>query len=89
MHSLRLIFWIITLFNVFAFILTGLDKYKSKHNRRRISEKMFFTVAVLGGSAGILAGMYFFRHKTRHTSFVWGIPIILMLQIAIIYYILA
>ena len=89
MDSSKLILWTITLFNILAFILIGLDKYKSKHNRWRISEKTFFTVAALGGSVGVLVGMYFFRHKTHHASFVWGIPIILMLQIAVIYYIFA
>jgi uncharacterized membrane protein YsdA (DUF1294 family) len=89
MYSSKLILWIITLFNILAFILIGLDKYKSKHNRWRISEKTFFTVAALGGSVGVLVGMYIFRHKTRHASFVWGIPIILMLQIAVIHYIFA
>jgi uncharacterized membrane protein YsdA (DUF1294 family) len=86
MDSSKLILWTITLLNTLAFILIGLDKYKSKHNRWRISEKTFFTIAALGGSLGVLVGMYFFRHKTRHISFVWGIPIILILQIAVIYY---
>lgn len=85
-----LILLTITLINILAFTLIGIDKYKSRHNRWRIREKTFFTVAALGGSVGIMVGMYFFRHKTRHTSFVWGIPIILILQVAMIcYYIFA
>jgi uncharacterized membrane protein YsdA (DUF1294 family) len=87
MEFFKLIFWTITLVNVLAFILIGIDKYKSRHNLWRISEKTFFTVSVFGGSVGVLIGMYFFRHKTRHPSFVWGIPIILILQIAAFYYI--
>ncbi|NLZ54446.1 MAG: DUF1294 domain-containing protein [Thermoanaerobacteraceae bacterium] len=87
MVSLKLIVGTIALINVLAFILIGIDKYKSKRNRWRISEKTFFTVSVFGGSAGVLIGMYFFRHKTRHLNFVWGIPTILILQVAVIYYI--
>lgn len=89
MDSFKFIFWTIALLNALAFILIGNDKYKSRHNQWRIREKTFFIVSAFGGSVGVLVGMYFFRHKTRHASFVWGIPIILMLQIAVIYYIFA
>jgi len=80
LHKYSIIF-IITL-NLFSFILTGIDKYKSKHHKWRIKEKTLFTLAALGGSIGILTGMYVFRHKTKHMSFVFGIPTILALQIS-------
>jgi len=88
MNTSKLIFWAILLLNSLAFILMGIDKYKSQHNMWRISEKSLFIISVLGGSVGVLMGMYYFRHKTRHPSFVWGIPAILIFQAAIIYYIL-
>ncbi|HHY41581.1 MAG TPA: DUF1294 domain-containing protein [Thermoanaerobacterales bacterium] len=88
MDSFKPFLCIVTLINAFAFILMGIDKYKSKHNLWRISEKTLFTVSILGGAAGVLIGMYFFRHKTKHISFIWGIPIILILQVAAVYYIL-
>jgi uncharacterized membrane protein YsdA (DUF1294 family) len=87
MDSFKFIFWTIALLNALAFILIGNDKYKSRHNQWRISEKSFFVISTLGGSIGVLMGMYFFRHKTRHPNFVWGIPIILILQVAAICYI--
>ena len=68
MHSSMLILLTITLINILAFTLIGIDKYKSRHNRWRIREKTFFTVAALGGSVDN-GGYVFFRHKTRHTSF--------------------
>ncbi|MDD4569237.1 MAG: DUF1294 domain-containing protein [Tepidanaerobacteraceae bacterium] len=89
MHSFKLILWLLVLYNILAFILIGIDKYKSKHNQWRIREKTFFVIAAFGGCLGVLIGMYFFRHKTRHTNFVLGIPIILILQIAVIYYFFA
>ena len=55
---------------------------RAKMHRWRISERMLFLVSILGGSIGTWAGMYVFRHKTRHWYFVIGMPLILILQIA-------
>lgn len=83
MNTYKLISLLIVLLNIVAFAITGLDKSKAKRHGWRISEKTFLIVAVLGGSLGVLFGMYYFRHKTRHGIFVVGIPIILLLQIAL------
>lgn len=71
------------LLNAAAFLLMRIDKEKARRHRWRIPEATLFTLAALGGSPGILAGMYAFRHKTRHRSFTWGIPAILALQIGL------
>lgn len=65
-----------------AFVLMGADKSKARRGERRIPEKVLFLTAFLGGSPGAIAGMYFFRHKTRHWHFVVGMPLILLLQLA-------
>ncbi|MDO4298693.1 MAG: DUF1294 domain-containing protein [Lachnospiraceae bacterium] len=70
--------------NVIGFLMMGIDKLKAKRRRYRIPERTLFTTAILGGSIGILIGMYVFRHKTRHLSFVLGIPVILVLQLLFI-----
>lgn len=67
--------------NGIGFMIMGIDKQKARKKRWRIPEKTFFIVSLLGGSAGTWAGMYAFRHKTRHWYFVIGIPLILLLQI--------
>ena len=67
--------------NAAGFLLMGMDKWKAKHKKWRIAEKTFFMVSILGGSLGTWAGMYAFRHKTRHWYFVVGMPLILGLQI--------
>lgn len=69
--------------NFFGFILMGVDKRKAKKREWRISESSFFVVALLGGSLGSIIGMYAFHHKTRHWYFVYGMPAILVLQVAI------
>ncbi len=68
--------------NLVGFLIMGEDKRSAKMHRWRISERMLFLVSILGGSIGTWAGMYVFRHKTRHWYFVMGMPLILILQIA-------
>lgn len=71
--------------NIIAFIVYGIDKWKAKRNRWRISEKMLLFLAIIGGSVGALAGMYIFHHKTLHKKFVLGVPLILVIQVMILY----
>lgn len=68
--------------NIVGLILMGADKKKAKVGAWRIPEKVFFIVSIIGGSLGTWAGMYIFRHKTKHWYFVIFIPLILALQIA-------
>lgn len=67
--------------NAIAFLLMLADKRKAKKKQWRIPEKVLFGSAIIGGSIGAILGMYTFRHKTKHTSFVVGMPIILVLQV--------
>ena len=77
-----LAFWVL-FWSILDYILMGVDKWKAKRERWRVPEKTFFLVAVLGGSLGAILGMYAFHHKTRHWSFKWGLPAILLAQIAL------
>lgn len=67
--------------NLTAFALMGIDKYKAIHRKWRIPEKTLFLSAVFGGSIGAILGMYTFRHKTKHATFIYGMPAILIAQI--------
>ncbi|MBQ9662657.1 MAG: DUF1294 domain-containing protein [Oscillospiraceae bacterium] len=51
--------------------------------KRRIPEKTLFVTAAIGGSIGAIIGMWTFRHKTQHWYFVYGMPVILLLQMLI------
>lgn len=59
------------------------DKRRAQKNKWRIKERTLFLIAIAGGSAGCLAGMYLFRHKTKHWYFVLGMPFILVFQIGL------
>lgn len=79
--------WLVFI-NLTTFLVFGLDKWKARRKERRASvrrvpEKTLFLLAILGGSAGALLGMRVWHHKTLHRSFRIGIPLILILQIAI------
>lgn len=67
--------------NLFGLIIMGVDKSRAKRRKWRIPEATLFLVAIIGGSIGSIAGMYLFRHKTKHWYFVVGMPVILVLQI--------
>lgn len=69
-----------SLINIAGFISMGMDKYKARHHLYRIPEKNLFFIAILGGSIGSYMGMHLFRHKTKHKSFVLGIPLIFVLE---------
>lgn len=70
--------------NIFAIYIMRSDKNKSRQSIYRIPERVFFIVAALGGSIGVLFGMYHYRHKTRKLNFKLGIPAILIVQIFIV-----
>lgn len=74
--------------NIASFFLYGIDKYKAKKGRWRISEAILLLMAVIGGSIGAWAGMRLWHHKTMHKKFKYGIPIIIIIQAALAVYLL-
>ena len=72
----------LSLIHAVAFSLMLADKRKAKRGAWRIPEATLVGAALLGGSIGAIAGMYLFRHKTRHIRFRLGLPLILFAQIA-------
>ena len=84
---MKLFLWYLLLINAAAFFLMLADKRKAKNHRWRIPERTLISSAILGGSFGALAGMYLFRHKTRHLKFALGIPAILAVQLILAFWI--
>ena len=77
----RVVIIYLLVINIITFLLFFIDKVKAKKNAWRISERALLFCAIFGGSVGALAGMYTFRHKTRHSLFRLGVPLILIMQI--------
>ncbi|MDE7166627.1 MAG: DUF1294 domain-containing protein [Bacteroidaceae bacterium] len=74
--------------NVITFFLYGLDKWKAKTHKQRISEARLLMLAVVGGSIGAWAGMKVWHHKTLHRKFRYGVPLIGIAQMALLLLIL-
>ena len=84
MEILLIILAYLVLINAAGLYLMGLDKKKAVLKESRIPEKTLFSLAIAGAGPGIYAGMRMFRHKTRHTRFTLGIPMIMGLQVLVI-----
>lgn len=77
-----MVFGYFAIINIITFILMGVDKRKAIKHQWRISEKTLWITAIIGGSIGVIIGMRFFKHKTKHQLFTIGIPLILIVQAA-------
>ncbi len=73
----------LTAINVLTFLVYGIDKWKAKKNKWRISESTLLTLAIISGSIGALLGMQVWHHKTMHKKFKYGVPLILLAQITL------
>lgn len=82
----QLLLYILLCINAITFVMYGVDKYKAKKGKWRIPEATLLMMAIVGGSVGAWAGMKVWHHKTLHKKFHYGIPAILLLQIAAIIY---
>ena len=83
---MNIILYYLLAVNIATFFLYGIDKYKAKKNQWRISEATLLTMAAIGGSIGAWAGMRLWHHKTMHKKFKYGIPLIIIMQIALVTY---
>lgn len=71
------------LINIAALIVMGADKLRACRHRWRIPERVLFLMAFLGGSVGSVLGMLLFRHKTQHTKFVIGMPLLMVAHVVL------
>ncbi|WP_067730900.1 DUF1294 domain-containing protein [Oceanobacillus damuensis] len=74
--------------NIVGFALMYIDKQKAIKQKYRIPERTFWALAVLGSSIGTYIGMNTFRHKTKHRSFLIGMPLLMIVNIASLIYVL-
>ena len=86
MDGMKLFAIYLVVMNVLGVAVMWSDKRRARLHRWRIPEQVLFGVSLLGGSAGTWAGMYLFRHKTKHWYFVVGMPLILVCQAALAIY---
>ena len=73
--------------NIITFFIYGIDKLKAKKGKWRIPESTLLLLAIIGGSIGAWLSIKVWHHKTLHKKFKYGIPLIVIVQIAIAVYI--
>lgn len=78
----------LVIMNLTGLLMMGIDKRKARKRAWRIPESTLFIIALVGGSLGTTVGMHLFHHKTRHWYFLYGMPAILLLQIAIVIFLI-
>ena len=84
MDGLILFLIYLVVLNLWSFLTMGVDKRRAKKRNQRISEKTLWILFVVGGSLGGYLGMKSFRHKTKHSTFVYGVPTILLVHVLLI-----
>ena len=67
--------------NFIGFLIMGIDKNKARKGKWRISEKIIWFFVFIGGALGVYLRMRFFRHKTKHAKFVYGVPLVLLCEL--------
>ena len=86
LKHLHVVLIYLAVINVVTFFMYGIDKWKAKKSKWRIRETALLGLAVLGGIIGAWLGMKVWRHKTLHKKFKYGVPAIIIVQLALIVY---
>jgi uncharacterized membrane protein YsdA (DUF1294 family) len=85
---LPIIIYALFALNLLTFLIYGIDKFKAKKAKWRISEATLILLAVIGGSIGAWLGLKVWRHKTQHKKFYIGIPVIMVVHFALVIWML-
>lgn len=80
---MKILLWYLLTVNALGSLLMLADKLRAKKNKWRIRESTLLGCAAIGGSVGVLLGMHLFRHKTLHSKFTIGVPLILAAQVVL------
>ena len=85
-HRILLIY--LAVVNILTIIVFGVDKMNAMSNRQRVRIVTLLGLAFIGGSVGALIGMYGFHHKTKKAYFTVGVPLILLMQVVVLFYVM-
>lgn len=89
MLSLKIFLLVYALWNGYVFMAMGRDKRRAKRHQWRTPEATLLLMGAALGGIGLYAGMKYFRHKTSHTKFAIGAPILVVgniLGVGFLYY---
>ena len=83
MEIQKIVIIYLVIINVVTFFMYGIDKWKAKRSKWRISEATLLLLAVIGGSIGAWLGMKVWHHKTLHKKLRFGVPTIIIIQLSL------
>jgi len=78
MLTLKILMVVYILWNGYVFMAMWRDKRRAKRHQWRIPEASLLLMGAAMGGVGLYAGMKYFRHKTAHSKFVIGAPLLLI-----------
>ncbi len=81
---MKILIYYLIIINIITFIAFGIDKQRAIKDGRRIRNKVLLGLSLIGGSIGGILAMRIFRHKTKTSYYVISLPIMLVVQVAII-----
>ena len=84
MLSLQIVLGVYVIWNVYVFIAMWRDKRRAKLHRWRIPETNLLIMGAALGGIGLYSGMKYFRHKTAHSKFVIGAPLLILVNFIVI-----
>lgn len=70
--------------NLLSFAQMGWDKHRAEAGDRRVPEVALLAPALLCADAGLLGGMFAFRHKTQKTPFQWAYAGTVLVRVAVL-----
>ena len=74
-----------TLISIISIVVCIYDKIAAKKfTKHRTREATLLLLSALGGSVAMFVTMLIIRHKTKHVKFMLGIPLIMILQVALV-----
>ena len=86
-HAYIIFLVYLAIISAVAVMATLADKSAAKRGSRRVKEQTLLFVSVLGGSVAMLVTMRGTRHKTKHAKFMVGIPVIIVIQVATVFFV--
>ena len=78
--EVRVVLLTLLVVNIVSFLIMAYDKYAATHKMKRISEAHLFYFALMGAATGSFVAMHFLHHKTKHSLFVVGMPLLVIIQ---------
>lgn len=85
-HRILLVYF--GIINFITFIVFAIDKVNAQEHRSRIKIITLLGLSFIGGSIGAILAIYLLHHKTKKDYFTVGIPIIMIMQVIVLFYLL-